>query len=105
MAYSMRRRTRDIAIRVAVGATRRDVTRWLVRQSGVTITSGALTGALIATGLTVTLSQMVVISVQANDPTAHASAIAVFAAAIGLAMYLSLRGMSAVAPWAALRSE
>jgi ABC-type antimicrobial peptide transport system permease subunit len=49
-AYGARQRTREIGVRMALGADRRDVTRFLVRGSMPPIVAGLLLG-LVGTGL------------------------------------------------------
>jgi predicted permease len=105
ISYSIRQRTREIAIRVALGATRHNITRWITRQTGVMVVGGAVVGSIVATVLALALTQMPIISVQGDDPVPYVGALALFMLAIVLAIYLATRRVDAATPWNALRSE
>jgi predicted permease len=105
VSYTIRQRTREIAIRVAIGATRRTLIEWVVRQGGLVIAGGGVLGAMIASVIALALSTMPIISVQADDPVPYVAAVGVFAVAIVVAMYLALRKMDVRSPWRALRPE
>jgi predicted permease len=104
VAYTVARRTREIGIRMALGATPPTVIRMIMRQ-GMSITAaGLLAGAglgwlaarAIAAGL---------YGVGAADPTAWIAATGVLLGAAALANYLPARRASRVDPSVALRLE
>ena len=104
IAYTVARRTREIGIRMALGATPPAVIRMIMRQ-GMSITvAGLLAGAglgwfaarAIAAGL---------YGVGAADPAAWAAAVAVLLGAAALANYLPARRAALVDPSVALRLE
>ena len=104
ISYSVAQRTREIGIRMALGAQRATVSRMFVRQGFVLAAVGVVAGALAALGLTRLLKSLL-FGVAANDPWTYLlAAVALIAASI-LASYLpSLRAM-AVDPIDALRAE
>jgi putative ABC transport system permease protein len=84
MAYSVAQRTREIAIRSALGAQQRDVFR-LVLMKGLWLSGiGVMTGLSAAAGLTRVLSGQLY-GVEASDPVTYASVAALFIAVALLA--------------------
>lgn len=84
MAYSVAQRTREIAIRSALGAQQRDVFR-LVLMKGLWLSGiGVMTGLSTAAGLTRVLSGQLY-GVEASDPVTYASVAALFIAVALLA--------------------
>src|SRR5262245_9857366 len=100
----MRQRTREIGIRVALGARSQDVVRHEVRRAAVVISAGTilgLVGALVATRVL----EGSLYEVQPHDPQTYV-VIAVLLAGIALlASYVPARRASVVDPAIALRSE
>jgi predicted permease len=105
LSYSIRQRTREIAIRVALGATRRNVVGWIAKQTGLIVGIGAVVGAVFATALALALTQIPVISVQGDDPVSYVGAMMLFILAIAVATFSAVRNVNAITPWSALRSE
>jgi predicted lysophospholipase L1 biosynthesis ABC-type transport system permease subunit len=104
IAFSVARRTREIGIRVAVGAARRDVLRLVLRQGLVLAGTGAMTGILLAAILARLLSGLLY-EVGAFDAIAWAIAVsALFAAALAANLVPARRAMR-VDPVTALRTE
>jgi putative ABC transport system permease protein len=104
MAYSVAQRTREIGIRMALGAQRLDMLRMILRQSmivaGVGLISG-LAASLAATRLMATL----LYGVSANDVTTYAVVMVLLGGATLLASYLPARRAMNVNPIVALRYE
>jgi putative ABC transport system permease protein len=104
LAYNVARRTREIAIRVALGADGASVAGLVLRQGARLAVAGVaigLTGAFIASGFLSTL----LYGVDPHDPlTFIAVPIALCAVAL-LASYIPARRAARVDPMIALRSE
>jgi ABC-type antimicrobial peptide transport system permease subunit len=73
MAFVSARRTREIAVRVAVGATARTVVLLVLRQAAAPIAPGLVLGLALAAALTPLISSPTFDFVTANDPLVFAS--------------------------------
>jgi ABC-type antimicrobial peptide transport system permease subunit len=104
IAYSVARRTREIGIRVALGAYPAQVLGMIMRQGLALAAVGAAAGALLAYGVARLLSG-VIYGVGAADPIAWGSAFAALFAAAALANYIPARRAMKVNPVTALRVE
>jgi putative ABC transport system permease protein len=104
MAYAVAQRTREIGIRMALGARPDDVRRLVVRQGMVPVALGValgLAGALAATRL----MRSLLFGVSTADPFTFV-AMATFLVAVALfASYLPARRATRVDPLIAMRSE
>ena len=104
LAYLVAERTREIGIRVALGATRGDVLR-MVLQRGFLITGVGLgVGLIAAIGLARLLASLL-FGVQANDLAAFTSVTAILGIAAFLACAIPARRAASVDPMVALRYE
>jgi putative ABC transport system permease protein len=104
MAYMVRQRTREIGIRIALGASREEVRRIVVRRAAVLAGAGiaiGLSGSLIATRVLGSL----LYEVKPSDPQTYLAISALLVALATLASYLPARRASKVDPCVALRSE
>jgi putative ABC transport system permease protein len=104
MAYSVSERTREIGLRVALGARRRDVLK-LVFARGLALT---LIGAGIGLGAALALTrlmQSMLFEVSATDPLTFAGLAALLSLVATLACYLPARRATKVDPMIALRCE
>jgi putative ABC transport system permease protein len=103
-AYSVARRTREIGIRMALGAQRGAVLRMFLREGSVMLVCGLALGLLLAAGTGKILSGMLY-EVGALDPVAFTLAPALLAAAALIATWLPARRATRISPMAALRTE
>jgi putative ABC transport system permease protein len=104
MAYTVARRTREIGVRMALGAVPRDVV-WLVMREVLTlVATGLAIGLVAAWGLNRFVSS-VLYGISASDPLTIAGAAAVLAAVSVLAGYVPARRATRVNPVLALRYE
>ncbi len=103
-AYSVARRTREIGIRMALGAQRETVQWMILREGTVMLASGVLLGVLLAAGTGKLISGLLY-NVSALDPLAFTIAPMVLAAAALLATWLPARRATRISPMAALRTE
>jgi putative ABC transport system permease protein len=60
MSLAVTRRTREIGIRVALGATRRQILQSILGRSGALLAIGAVLGSLLALGLTTVMDRVLV---------------------------------------------
>lgn len=103
-AAYVRQRDREIALRLALGATTTSV-RWLVlAETGRLAGLGALLGAAVAVAAT-RLLRGLVFEVSPTDPATIAGAVALLLAAAGLAAYLPMRRAARADVMGTLRSQ
>jgi putative ABC transport system permease protein len=104
ISYGVSQRTREIGIRMALGAARRDVLSLVVGQGMSLLLVGVGVGAISSLLLTPVLSGLL-FGVSPRDPVAFAGS-AVFLAAVALlACYVPARRASRIDPMVALRYE
>ena len=104
MAYSVTQRSHELGIRIAVGASQRDILR-LVLGQGVRLTLlGAGVGLLVSLLVTRALASLL-FGVSATDPVTFVAVPIVLAAVAMLACYLPARRAMGVDPMIALRHE
>lgn len=103
-AYSVARRTREIGIRMALGAGRRDVFALIMKQGALQTACALGVGLLLALGLGRVLAQMLY-QVSPMDPIALGISSVMLGAAALLACYLPARRATRVSPMTALRTE
>jgi putative ABC transport system permease protein len=104
VAYGVVRRTREIGIRIALGAEGADVLRTLMRESVMLAGLGIAAGLALSFGLTRTLESML-FGVNPLDPTVFAAVSAFFVAVVAAATYLPARRATRVDPMIALRVD
>jgi predicted permease len=104
MAFSVSRRTREVGIRMALGAKSGDVVRLIFGQGMLQLGIGLILGLALAAGVSQLLS-MILFEVQPRDPVIFGGVVAVLAAAGLLACYLPARRATGVDPLVALRSD
>jgi predicted permease len=103
-AYSVARRTREIGIRMALGARPNGVQWMIVREGLVMLAGGVIIGLLLAVATGKLLSGMLY-QVGALDPIAFSTAPLILSAATLLATWLPARRATRISPMAALRTE
>lgn len=104
VAQSVAQRTREIGLRMALGASPAAALLLALRQGVRLAAMGIAAGALAAAGLARLMRKML-FEVQPLDPAAFAAAALVLAAFAVLASYLPARRAARVDPLEALRSE
>jgi putative ABC transport system permease protein len=104
MAYSVSRRTREIGVRVALGAAKGDVLRMILGQGLRTIFIGAAIGLTGSLALTRTV-QSLLFGVSATDPLTLGGVTLLLVAAALLACYIPARRATKLDPMIALRYE
>ena len=104
LAQTTRRRTREMGVRIALGAPGAQV-RWLVISQGLRlVATGLVSGSLLALVLTRTM-QRVLFNVPASDPLTYVLVALLLAATGAAAAWLPAMRASAVDPAVALRVE
>ncbi len=104
MTYSVSQRTRDIGIRLALGARAPDVYTLVVRHGAMLTLLGVVIGGAAALALTRVLADLLY-GVTAFDPLTFAGVAAPLAAVDVGASYLPARRAAAVDPLEAIRAE
>jgi putative ABC transport system permease protein len=104
IAYSVTQRTREIGIRMALGAQRTQMLGMVLRQSLTVVVIGIVVGLLAAFGATRLLASLLY-GVDANDFVTYASVVFLLGAAAFLASYIPARRAMKVDPMIALRYE
>jgi predicted permease len=104
MAYSVSRRTREVGIRMALGARGRDVLRLVLGEALVLVACGVALGLAGAWAASRLLSGFLY-GVSTTDPVAFIGTTAVLAAAALLACLIPARRATKVDPMVALRYE
>ena len=95
-------RRREIGVRMALGASTRDVRRLVVRQAFAAAAPGVVAGTALAIGLGV-VAQSALYGVSAVDPTALVVGVGALALVVLIAGYVPSRAATRVDPVQALR--
>jgi putative ABC transport system permease protein len=104
LSYAVSQRTREIGIRMALGAQGRTVVGLVVRQAMTLVAIGLAAGTIAARFLSQTLTKML-FGVGPTDPATFAAVAVLLAAVALLASYLPARRATRVDPIVALRAE
>jgi putative ABC transport system permease protein len=104
LAYSVEQRIREIGVRVALGAARRDIFRLIV-GNGLGL---ALVGVIVGVPAALAVTRMmggVLTGVTSTDPVTYIAVVALLSASAFLASYLPARRATRVDPLVALRTD
>ncbi len=104
MAFHSAQRTREVAVRMALGATAAQVRRLLLGQAASIVLGGAALGGVLSAGAAMSVRRLVP-GVQPLDGLTVAMAAAVLAAVLLTAAWLPVRRAADADPAAALRAE
>jgi putative ABC transport system permease protein len=104
IAYAVSQRTREIGIRIALGAPQQSVRRMFVREGLILTAIGVACGVAAAAGLTRMMTALL-FEVSPLDPVTYGAVSLVLAAAALLASYIPARRATAIEPVVALRVE
>ena len=106
ISYVVSQRTREMAIRMALGADREQVRRWVMRRGGSLAAVGAAVGLVGALGLgRVMANSTMLYGVPSYDPGTLCGVIVLLLAVALAACYVPARRASSVDPIVALRVE
>jgi ABC-type antimicrobial peptide transport system permease subunit len=104
IAYTVTRRTNEIGVRLALGATRSDVARVILRETGLLLAIGVCVGILLAL-IGGRAATALLFNVKPHDPLTLAAAVLGLAVIGILASYGPARRATRIEPVAALRTE
>lgn len=104
MAFLVTQRTREIAIRMALGASEGNMRSMVMKQAAWLGVTGVAIGLLLA-GAVGTLAQSLLVGVTAIDPVAFGGTALLFAVVLAAACWAPARRAAATDPAVALRAE
>jgi ABC-type antimicrobial peptide transport system permease subunit len=104
ITYSVVQRYREIGLRIALGAQRASVYRWVLRDGLIPVTAGAVTGVLLAFGWARLVSNLL-FQVSPYNPVLAAGAVFLLVIEGATACLLPARRAASVDPMRALRME
>ncbi len=104
LAYSVTQQTREIGVRMAVGARREDILRLVFGQAAGFAAAGIIAGLVVAT-LCARLVNSLLFQTSAADPISALATIGALLAVAALAIALPARRAASVEPTEALRAE
>ena len=104
VSYSIRQRVREMAIRMSLGAQRRDVLMLVIRESAVLVAVGIGIGLLIAFPI-MTFVGSFLYGISSADPLSFLGVVVLLASAALTATYLPAKRATSVDPMMAMRYE
>ena len=105
MAYSVLRRTRELGLRIAIGATPASICRMVALESGRLILTGSIIGVTVALLIARPLAMFFVPGLSPADPASFVAVLVVLGATGLIATVGPLRRASAIDPVTSLRYE
>jgi ABC-type antimicrobial peptide transport system permease subunit len=104
LSFAVAQRTREIGLRLALGAQKGNILSLVLRRALVLVSAGLVLGAGMA-WFAVSLARSYIYGVQAHDAITFASVVLVLASASFFAAWLPARYAASIEPMQALRSE
>ncbi len=104
IAYAVSQRTREIGIRLALGAKKSEL-KWMFVRSALLLTAAGVAIGVCAAAALMQLMKSLLYSISPLDPLTYIAVPLVLALAAALASYLPARRASSVDPVQALRAE
>ena len=104
LSHAVRERTREIGLRIALGAGRPQVMWLAVSHAAATVTLGVVIALICAAGLTRYLRTLL-FGIEPLDPVSFAGATLAVLTAAALASYLPARRAATIDPLTALRHD
>lgn len=104
MAYAVAQRRREIGVRMALGATRRDVLRLVLARALRIVVAGLIAGLVGAAAVTRVL-QTFLFGVTPTEPIVFTSVTLLLLAVGLLAAWIPARRATRIDPWSALRAQ
>jgi predicted permease len=105
MAFAVTRRTREIGLRLAIGATKGNVVRMVLADSTRLLVIGLAAGAAIAWFVTRPLAAFLVPGLTPTDPMTFALVFVVMLTTAAVATWIPARRAAAIDPMMSLRQE
>jgi ABC-type antimicrobial peptide transport system permease subunit len=103
LAFSVSQRTQEIGIRMALGASRRDVL-WMVLREGLLLVAAGLACGTVAAVMLSRLMATVLYGVPPGDPLTYVGVVVTLLAVAALAALLPARRATTIDPMIALRT-
>jgi ABC-type antimicrobial peptide transport system permease subunit len=104
LAYNVEQRVREIGVRVALGADRREILRLFIRNGMSLMALGIAVGVPAALALTRVLQELLS-GVTSSDPLTYAAVVGIFLTTTLVASYLPARRATRLDPVSALRAD
>jgi len=104
MAFLVAQRTKEIAIRMALGASQRDMRAMVLRQAAMLGAIGGVIGLLLAAGIG-TLAQVLLVGVPPIDPASFGGTALLFLIVLSIAAWTPAARAASTDPATALRAE